>query len=153
MIKVRFYLLIFILLYSCKKETEQDYRDKLIGTYNFTCIFEKTTFIDPDSFVTQYDTTKYIGTVNKYGDKQLSIIFLDNATEPKLDALYFPIQINGIIYPEINDSSELSYPELTTYSQNQFSGSFFNDDSLYIFYGVTVHRGNEKNKIYGVKKQ
>jgi hypothetical protein len=132
-----------------------DYRDKYVGVYNFTTSSNISWYYYYGAPPKRNDTIiNYTGTVVKHEKDRLKIVFLPNATDPELlDEYVFPIQIKGRIYPVVNDTGRISYPEIReTYSTRYgFRGVFFNNDSLVINYGISLHYGAEHHTIHGKK--
>jgi hypothetical protein len=131
-----------------------DYRDKYVGVYNFSTS-SSIIWYYYGAPPKRYDTViNYTGTVIKHKDDRIKIVFLPNATDPvSLDLYVFPIHINGMVYPTVNDTGGISYPEIEeTYSTRYaFRGAFFNNDSLAIIYGCSFHVGEEDHIIHGKK--
>jgi hypothetical protein len=138
---------------ACEKPCEKppkDYRDKWIGIYDFTTIdYKRYYFYYPDSIVIIQDTTNFIGTIEKYETNRLKIIFKPNAIEPY--NLNGGTQINGLIYPVVNDSGNLIYPDLEYIDKGGFGG-YFTDNEITISYNRSVgHLGYDNHNIHGIK--
>ena len=114
-------IVVIVSLSSCKKPLpEPDYRDKWIGSYEFTTIdyYEYTIYQHPTILI--IDTINFIGNIEKYGTDRLKITFMPNATNP------FPI--NGLIYSVVEYSGLLRGPECDSLSSSS-------DIYLYLFSG------------------
>lgn len=78
------FILVIVLLSiftACKKDDE-DYRDKYIGTYNFSYYY---TFTVLGSGTTSYDTVLYVGNVALEGDSALLVDWPDSGDQEVLD--------------------------------------------------------------------
>ena len=128
-----------------------DYRNKWIGDWDFTTIDYNQYCYYEDSLVIiqNTDTIYFIGTIEKCGTDKLKIIFKSKATEPNLGAYYWPIKVNGLIYPVVDISGYLTYPEFLY----MFSGSF-SDSKINITYSGHSSPGlcaYESHRIQGIK--
>ena len=117
---------------SCKKE--KDYRDKWVGTYEFTTIDEYRQIPFPIAEpITTRDTIIFIGNIKKHETDRLKIAFMSNAKEPSFEGFNF--KISGLIYPVVNKSDNiLNYPEFMACTRVHFNGIFSND-TITINYG------------------
>ena len=142
---------IAVLFTACKKD--KDYRDKWVGDWDFTTIDYHKYGIVHDPFIEETDTTYFIGTIEKHGTNRLKITFNPDAIEP------FPIK--GLMYPKVDDSGTISYPEyissLLSYYYGTFSGSI-SEDAIIINYkseiganGPLGYRDWETHTIQGIK--
>ncbi|MBO4739264.1 MAG: hypothetical protein J5606_06855 [Bacteroidales bacterium] len=155
-----FALILAVVSLSCKKPIEEsrDYRDKWVGTYMFITYhhlqFYSQGFYIPESFVSIDDTTEFIGTIDKWGEDMLRIVFKPNATEPDTTSRN-PVRVeikNGIVYPKVDSMGVLTYPEWNPYGNRKF-GSFSNIE-INMNYSRASSRGSriwETHKIYGIK--
>ena len=128
-----------------------DYRNKWVGDWDFTTIDYNQYCYYEDSLVIiqNTDTIYFIGTIEKCGTDKLKIIFKSKATEPNLGAYYWPIKVNGLIYPVVDISGYLTYPEFLY----MFSGSF-SDSKINITYSGHSSPGlcaYESHRIQGIK--
>ena len=106
-----------VTLFSTCKKDKEDYRDKWVGTYDFIMIdYYKTQ--TPIETTIEIDTIYFIGTIEKHKTDKLKIVFKPDAMEP------FPIE--GIVYPTVDDSGVLSYPDYIAYllESYYFVGNF-----------------------------
>ncbi len=155
-----FTLILAVVSFSCKKPIEEsrDYRDKWVGTYMFITYhhlqFYSQGYYIPDSFVCIDDTTEFIGTIEKWGENQLRIVFKPDATEPDTTRRN-PVEVeikNGIVYPKVDSMGILTYPEWDYYVNRNF-GSFSNIE-INMNYSRASSLGSrirETHKIYGIK--
>ena len=135
-------------------EVTVDYRSQWVGDWDFTTIdYVRYYYPDiySDSLVVKQDTIHFVGTINKHGSDRLKIIFKPNATEPDFTKLYAILQIYGLIYPVIDDSGTLTYPDFR--SNGDFYGSFLGNeiDIYYYHYGPQGQAAYENHNIKGVK--
>jgi len=147
------FVAICVTLFSaCKKE--DDYRDKWVGEWEFTTYDYRAYGIIEEPLTIETDTIHFIGTVEIHDKERLKIVFKPNATEP------FPI-INGLIYPVVDNSGTLSYPEyspsLAGYLYGEFNGSI-SENTIHINYyhyiganGPLGARDNANYTIQGIK--
>ncbi|MDR1180442.1 MAG: hypothetical protein LBL13_00470 [Bacteroidales bacterium] len=147
---------------SCKKpepEPETNYRDKYVGAWNFTTIdyiYYVRDIYDTNSLVIIHDTTNFIGTIEKYETDRLKIVFKPNATEPDMsdrNIVYFPAGVNGLIYPVVDETDTLRYPNFNGGNGNNFTGSFSGNE-IKIRYGGRGPLGmaaSENHTIQGIK--
>ena len=129
-----YYLVIIAVLFTaCSKVSskDKDYRDKYVGVYDFTTI----------DCIGICDTIHFTGTIEKYKTSRLKIIFKPNATEP---TFAFPIPINGLMYPIVDNTGTIIYPEFIIRGY-QLSG-LITDNEISVFYDIV---GGQT--IYGVK--
>ena len=157
---ISFFLIMGLLstIGCCRKgeceEDENDYRDKYVGPYNFTTHDFVEGGIYPNPWTVCLDTTIYFtGTIEKYGKDRLKITFKPDAKEPDWDPngyISFPIPIDGLIYPVVDDEGILSYPEYRC-DKGKFEG-FFSNNEVSIKYGQYAgHGGHEEHTIQGIK--
>ena len=131
-----------------------DYRNKWVGDWDFTTIdyvHYYLDILDPESLVIIQDTVRFIGTIKKSGyyDK-LKIIFKPNASEPDLGN-YFPLKINGLLYPTIDDSGNLT---IIGWDYRPYFQGFISNNEISISYGMAGPLGMaayENHKIQGTK--
>ena len=118
-----------------------------MGTYNFTTIDDEQFYYSFwDSLTIRQDTTNFTGSIEKYGENRLKIMFKSEATEPNFG--YFP-QLNGLMYPIVDSLGYLSYPEIGD-TRPYFKGSFYSNE-ININYGNFAHIGSTSHKIQGIK--
>ncbi len=126
--KMLFLLIVSLIITSCKKEAEVDYRDVYTGNWRFITV--RTAHYGVEPSVTLYDSTLSVGIVKKGPSaNELTIRFLPDdsitlaiGTDGKLSN--FPTQYcNG----EFTDNSKLHlflrYGGLGNYSQYQIEGN------------------------------
>ena len=128
-----------------------DYRNKWVGDWDFTTIdYDQYCYYGDSLVIIQNtDTIYFIGTIEKCGTDKLKIIFKSKATEPDLGAYYWPIQVNGLIYPVVDISGYLTYPEFLYI----FSGSFSDNkiNTTYSGYSSPGLCAYESHWIQGIK--
>ncbi|MCL2682869.1 MAG: hypothetical protein FWE63_05220 [Bacteroidales bacterium] len=127
---------------KCKGGTK-DYRDKYIGTYDFTTIdfvrWHDLSQPYPYPPIIIDDTTNYIGTIEKHEVNSLKIIFKPNAT--------YNYVSDGLIYL-IVDSCGIFYD---TKSHDNFNGSL-SDNKISIKYSDKLaYMGFSSTEIQGIK--
>ena len=144
---------------DCKKDEEtkeetKDYRDKWVGTWDFTTIDYVVYYHNVFDTVPTYvidDTTHFIRSVEKYERDKLNIIFKPDAKEPDISGIFFPAQVFGLIYPIVDNSGNLIYPELRLDHSQIFTGTF-SDNKISMRYNQIVgHFGKENHQIQGIK--
>jgi len=140
-----------------------DYRTKWMGEWNFTTIDYLHYYsipADPSSLIIIHDTICFIGTIEKYENDRLKIVFKPNATAPDMEGIYFPLRINGLIYPVVDDLGNFDYSNLKS-SHNSFSGEFYfsgfiSGNEISIDYSNTGPLGMaayETHNIHGIKSK
>jgi len=144
-----------ILFSACRKPEEKDYRDKWVGNWDFTTIEYERWWTGHDDngeiFTITEDTIHYIGTIETYKTNRLKIVFKPDAIEP-----IYPVpnvsnaNINGLIYPTIDQSGNLTYPELG--GVWYIGHCFLSNDSIVIMYGQNFgHLGDYSHSVQGTK--
>jgi hypothetical protein len=148
-----------IVCISCEKpkpKPETNYRDKYIGVWDFTTIdylHYVRDIYDTTSLVIIHDTTNFIGTIEKYETDRLKMVFKSNATEPDMTGIYFPVQVKGIIYPVVDDTDTLRYPNFNGGDGSNFTGSFSGNEIKirYADRGPLAMAASENHTIQGIK--
>jgi uncharacterized protein GlcG (DUF336 family) len=137
-----------------------DYRIKWVGTYDFTTIDYIHYCNDPECIsgvIEIWDTIQFIGTIGIFGTDKLKITFKPDATEPDLgtgNIGYWPLRINGIIYPVVDDTGNLTYLELINGSHHGMFRGSFSKNEINIQYAETGPLGAaafENHTINGIK--
>ena len=133
---------------ACKKEN--DYRDQWVGEWKFTTYDYTQSGFSGEPLTIKRDTIHFIGSIGKYETNKLKIVFKPNATEPDLGN-HFPLSINGLLYPTIDDSGILTIFGLDC--RPYFQGFIFNNE-ISISYGMIGPLGmaaHENHQIQGTK--
>lgn len=138
-------------------EKPKDYREKWVGTYDFTTIdylrYYSHDIFDTASLVLIHDTTYFRGTIKAYENNRLKITFKPDATDPDFSSIIFPLRINGILYPVVDDLGIITCSELPVGSNQTLSGSF-SENEINIRYESTGPLGQaatEHHIIDGIK--
>ncbi|MDL2296924.1 hypothetical protein LJC68_10095 [Bacteroidales bacterium OttesenSCG-928-B11] len=154
-------LIIFVMLtlISCENpieptpESEPDCRDKYVGEYEFTTI-HGIAYCGEDNpmGIPIYDTIIYVGKIEKYDTDRLKITYTSNAIEPSYGNDINPATIHGIIYPVVDKSGTLTYPEFRNDRLCKFNGSFSDNEISVNYWRTHWQWGYETQEIYGIIK-
>jgi hypothetical protein len=152
--KLIIWIFLILIIVSCQKE-KVDFRDLYIGAYKFTVIsyLESNNYLngqwDKEIF---NDTINYIGSIEKFETNRLKIDFLPYSSEPISDAIYFPVKINGLIYPEIFYNDSMTYLDFEKIYEERFFDGYFKGDSVFIKYWCSGgHSGYQTVNIKGLR--
>jgi hypothetical protein len=127
-----------------------DYRNKWVGDWDFTTTSAIGYLNGYFEWDFTYDTVNFAGIIERYGKDRLKITFKPNDKEPDFTGKFFPVQINGLIYPRICNFGYIDYPEYKC-DRGGFSGCF-SDNKINIYYEQGAgHFGLENHKIQGIK--
>lgn len=122
------------MLVSCRKkeETPPDYRPKYVGEFLFEEAYYKRTWLGP-VFHEERDTLMFLGQIDTLGTNQLKIRYKANYSSPNIYCVSWPISINGLLHPEIDEAAVLHYPEINSCSNYyNFKGEFHWNDSVHM---------------------
>lgn len=137
-------------LFSCKKDQFRNRIHKqFMGQYSFTVVKQRTEDFNPAS---NYNDTFFAnGNISKLNKDKVSIDYTPNTLLPP-DSFPSYQRTPETLNLSIFDKKELSYPEfLEEYSQGFFEGSFIDDDSIHVEFGILGADYSFFTKISGKK--
>jgi hypothetical protein len=135
------FLILGLLVVSCKKK---DPAADIAGDYTFTV---KASFIMVPWPQAKDTVFSYAGNIVRKSAHSIVI----NYAKPGDSTIQFIIP--GVIYPDIDDDKNFSYPEFISNSPNPvFNGEVSNDGTLRIFIGSGPNGWSWSNEITGKKR-
>lgn len=148
-------LALLMVLLSCCKKTEEDWRMPYTGVFDFMCAHSEIVLTGEGWEERLIDTSSLRSMVETYGNNRMKIKFGEGVIGVNFDHNILDT-VKMIVTPILAGNGVLNFPweEYPSGGLNKFEGNYSGMDTIYIYiqYGYGLG-GYEKYKVLGIRKE